>query len=110
MGFSMYDPAPHMEGGTKEDRQLKRGAFGKLCVILSLSFCGLYTIASLVVFWVLGVEPSTLTTCVFAFFGSELLALGTIRVAKNITENKKGRDADAKIDPAHQQNGGGHGV
>lgn len=54
--------------------------FSKLSVIISfISVCA-YTISSLLLQKFLMVEVSpTLTTCVFAFFGTELIALSTIK-------------------------------
>ncbi len=55
--------------------------FSKKIVILCISFIILYTIAQIIMNYILGVEISpTLTTCVYAFFGTELASCAFIKV------------------------------
>lgn len=57
-------------------------------VVLAVSICTvlIYTVACFWLAYVRGVSiDSTLTTCVYAFFGGELLVLGGIKGAKVIT-------------------------
>lgn len=101
-GYGRYMP-PASDSGEKADREVKPGRFGKFCVIYSLAFCSLYTVAALIDHVITGSEPSTLTACVFAFFGTELVALGTVRVVKKIKE-AQGRKAveNAEANPANE--------
>lgn len=114
MGFWMppggqeYSVPTSETGQEKSDRDIKKGAFGKFCVIYSLSFCSLYTVAALLIHAISGTEPGTLTSCVFAFFGTELLTLGTVRVVKKIKD--KGEKGNAEADTADQSHAGRPGV
>ena len=105
-GYGRFVPTASEEA-EKPDRDLKPGRFGKFCVIYSLAFCSIYTISAMVAHILTGTEPGTLTTCVFAFFGSELLTLGTVRCIKKIKE--KG-ERDAKADSTDQLHAGRDGV
>ena len=59
----------------------KRMRFCKKVVVLCILFIVFYTIAQTYLSYVLKVELSpTLTTCVYAFFGTELAAAAFIRV------------------------------
>ena len=64
--------------------------FNKLIVCISIAVIVLYTIAAILLQKLISVEISpTLTTCVFAFFGTELLALAGIKIF-----NKSNDDAN----------------
>lgn len=55
--------------------------FSKKIVIACISFIILYTIAQTVLSYLLMIELSpTLTTCVYAFFGTELASVAVIRI------------------------------
>lgn len=51
-----------------------------LYVIFSISFVVLYSIAVLVIFARNGVEPDTLTKCVYSFFAGEVTASAIIKI------------------------------
>lgn len=51
-------------------------------VVLSICIILFYTVASLIVTAVTGVNLDTLTTCIFSTFGGELLACAVIKVFK----------------------------
>jgi hypothetical protein len=51
-------------------------------------FLAFYVIANIIIFAITGIEPSTLTTCVFAFCGVEGGALAWIKTTE--TKKKKG--------------------
>ena len=78
--------------------------FNKLIVLLSIAAIILYTIAAILLQKYTLVELSpTLTTCVYAFFGTELLGLAGIKICdtkftqieNNVTENIIEEDPDA---------------
>ena len=59
----------------------KTTKFNKLIVSISIAAIILYTIAAILLQKFIAIEISpTLTTCVFAFFGTELLALSGIKM------------------------------
>lgn len=78
--------------------------FNKLIVLLSIVAIILYTVAAILLQKYTLVELSpTLTTCVYAFFGTELLGLAGIKICdtkfiqseNNVTENNIKNDPDA---------------
>lgn len=78
--------------------------FNKLVVLLSIVAITLYTIAAILLQKYTMTELSpTLTTCVYAFFGTELLGLAGIKIFDtkyqqiegNVTENIIETDPDA---------------
>ena len=100
-----------------EERQLKleiikmrfpfhiKPKFNKVIVSLSIVAIILYTIAAILLqrYTMMELSP-TLTTCVYAFFGTELLGLAGIKIcdtkfvqneSSNISENINGNDTDA---------------
>ena len=93
----------------KPDRDIKPGKFGKFCVVYSLAFCSAYTITAIFLHALTGTEPGTLTSCVFAFFGTELLTLGTVKVVKKIND-RKGDQKKAKADTTAEPDGGRDGI
>ena len=67
-------------------------------VVLAVSICAvlIYTIACFWLAYVRGVSiDSTLTTCVYAFFGGELLVLGGIKGVKVVTGYNSSQNNDA---------------
>ena len=64
-------------------KQKKKGRFMKVTLILIFLFLLVYVGISLFLFYKTGSEPSTLTTCVFAFCGLEGGLLGWIKTSKN---------------------------
>ena len=100
-----------------EERQLKleiikmrfpfhiKPKFNKVIVSLSIVAIILYTIAAILLqrYTMMELSP-TLTTCVYAFFGTELIGLAGIKIcdtkfvqneSSNISENINGNDTDA---------------
>lgn len=71
--------------------------FNKLIVLLCIVAIVSYTIAAILLQKYIGVEVSpTLTTCIFAFFGTELMGLAGIKVMDtkfNTTQNNIDSDA-----------------
>lgn len=62
---------------------MKKGKFSKLCVACSILFIVIYVIVSLVLQFTIQIPvDSTLTTCVFGFFGTELAVNGLIKINK----------------------------
>ena len=51
-------------------------------VIFSISVVLIYTIAEFIVSSITGVEHSTLTTCLYGFFGGEVVSAAIIKVFK----------------------------
>lgn len=65
----------------RKNKQWKKIKFSKKIVVFCIIFVILYTIAQTYLSYVLGIELSpTLTTCVYAFFGTELAASAVIRI------------------------------
>lgn len=63
---------------------MKKGSFSKIVTTLSILFVVLYTIVSMSLQFTVQIEPSpTLTSCVFALFGTELAINGMIKMNKN---------------------------
>ena len=62
--------------------------FNKLIVCISIAAIVSYTIAAILLQKIIAIEISpTLTTCVFAFFGTELLALAGIKIFNKSNDN-----------------------
>ena len=57
-------------------------------VIFSIAVLLIYTVVSLILSVVFGVQNDTLTTCVFSAFGGETLTCGVIKVFKLHREYK----------------------
>lgn len=51
-------------------------------VVFSICFVFLYTIIEFVVSTVTGISHDTLTTCVYGFFGGEVVTCGLIKIFK----------------------------
>lgn len=67
---------------------MKKGSFSKIVTTLSILFVVLYTIISMSLQFTVQIEPSpTLTSCVFALFGTELAVNGLIKISKNKYSN-----------------------
>lgn len=74
--------------------------FNKLIVLLCIAAIVTYTIAAILLQKYTSIEISpTLTTCVFAFFGTELLGLAGIKMTdtrfNNIQASEVGSNSDA---------------
>ena len=69
----------------------RRGAkVSNVMLFIIVTMITLYTIASFILQFCTAVEiSSTLTTCFFAFWGTEILALAGIRVSKVYKEKKE---------------------
>ena len=70
------------------EQEKKTLRFSKIIVILSIAIILSYTIWSAYTFSKTGMESSTLTTCVYSFWGAELGFLAMQKVAQ-ITEQEK---------------------
>ena len=83
----------------KGKRQNSKGRFCKRMVIFCIGAIIVYTVYSCITYALMGLEPSTLTTCVFAFFGGELMLCCLKRIftdsPKKNTENKESENEDA---------------
>lgn len=71
--------------------------FNKLIVLLCIVAIVAYTIAAILLQKYIGVEVSpTLTTCIFAFFGTELMGLAGIKmVDTKFSTDQRNIDPDA---------------
>lgn len=66
---------------TKKSKSKPKIKFSKKIVVLCISIITIYTIFQSYLSYKLGIELSpTLTTCVYAFFGTELAACACIRI------------------------------
>lgn len=64
-----------------EKRNKKESKFCTKIVIFSIAFIVAYTVAQMILSYKLNIELSpTLTTCVYAFFGTELATTALIRI------------------------------
>lgn len=64
--------------------------FSKKIVILCITFIILYTIIQLILSYMLSIELSpTLTTCVYAFFGTELATCAVIKIFDKQEQREK---------------------
>lgn len=74
----------------KASPKKKRKKFSKLglYVTFSVLYTAIYSIAVLVIFAFNSVEPTTLTRCVYGFFGGEVTIAGLIKIF-NIREEYK---------------------
>lgn len=77
----------------RDKKAKKKGHFMKLTLVLIFIFLLAYVVANLLLFYKTGAEPSTLTTCVFAFCSIEGGLLGWIKTSKD-KSNKKSREDD----------------
>ena len=59
----------------------KLGGLDKYC-IFSISVVLIYTIVEFVFSTITGIEHSTLTSCVYAFWAGEIVTLGLIKIFK----------------------------
>ena len=84
----------------KKLRKWKKIKFSKKIVMLCILFILLYTVVQTYLSYVLQIELSpTLTTCVYAFFGTELAATAILRVFdKDDIKNSSKKSTDADID------------
>lgn len=70
---------------------MKNLCFLKCIIVFCISFIVLYTIASMILNYLIGIELNpTLTTAVYAFFGTELAVSALIKVVE--TMNQKGEE------------------
>lgn len=73
---------------------MKKGSFSKVCVTASILFIVVYVIIALALqFTVQMPVDSTLTSCVFAFFGTELAVSGLIKIGK-VKNQETGQDTN----------------
>lgn len=70
--------------------------FNKLIVLLCIVAIVSYTVAAILLQKYIGIEISpTLTTCVYAFFGTELIGLAGIKIMDTKFVNTAQSDADS---------------
>ena len=69
---------------------MKKVRFSKVALTVMLLFLLIYTVYNTYMFYELGVEPSTLTGCVYAFCGGEAGFMAWIKVM----EGKNGKDGN----------------
>lgn len=74
-------------------KEKKKGRFMKITLVVIFLFLIVYVAISLFLFYKTGAEPSTLTTCVFAFCSIEGGLLGWIKTSKS-KSNKRSREDD----------------
>lgn len=79
----------------------KAGVLDKV-LVYEIAFLTLYVIVDFVVFWHTGSEPSTLTSCVFAFWGCENGVMGWIQTNK-VKVNGSGTGSSAGPEPERQE-------
>jgi hypothetical protein len=63
----------------------KNKRFADTVIRVSFVFVSIYTVVSTIGFYAYGMEPTTLTTCVFSLFGAEAIGL----LAKRIFGNRR---------------------
>lgn len=82
----------------------KRGGMGTMDKVLlyEIAFLTLYVVADLIVFWHVGAEPATLTTCVFAFWGFESGIMGWIKTNKDKINGSSGNGQGAAEAPVER--------
>lgn len=88
--MGLYDPDIYSGQQETEPRQLRKGIFSKIILGLVIITVLLYTTAVLIVTCLGEIVPDSLTYSFYAFFGTELISLVTIRVKKLKGENQNG--------------------
>ena len=85
----------------KKKSQMK---FSKKIVVTCITVIILYTIAQTYLSYSLSIELSpTLTTCVYAFFGTELAATAIIRIFDKEDNSVRNTDSSAKSEQELQE-------
>lgn len=79
----------------------KMGVLDKV-LLYEITFLTLYVIMDMIVFWHVGSEPSTLTSCVFAFWGCENGVMGWIQTNK-VKVNGQSTAGNTGPDPERQE-------
>lgn len=79
-----------MANKNKTPPRRKKHKFSKLdlYVAFSVGYTAIYSLIVLIIFAFNGVEPTTLTRCVYGFFGGEVTIAGLIKIF-NIREEYK---------------------
>lgn len=73
----------------------KKCKFSKIIVVLCIVFIMIYTVVQVILSYLLGAEISpTLTTCVYAFFGTELASTAVIKILDKDYPNSKNKESD----------------
>lgn len=92
--YGEWDSNPGYTGYTNpndnQDKELRKGLYSKIILILVIVTVLCYTSAVLCISNTGGIVPDSLTYCFYAFFGTEVISLVTIKVVK-----VKGDDKDA---------------
>lgn len=88
--MGLYEPEAYSGQQETEPRRLRKGVFSKIVLGLVIVTVLLYTAAALMITCLGGVVPDSLTYSFYAFFGTELVSLVTIRVRKLKGENQNG--------------------
>ena len=84
----------------KASPRKKRKKFSKLdlYVTFSVLYTAIYSIAVLVIFAFNNVEPTTLTRCVYGFFGGEVTIAGLIKIFNIREEYKETKNKAQKME------------
>lgn len=81
---------------------MKKTKFSKLVVSLSIVVIIAYTVAAIWLQKVSGLELSpTLTTCVYAFFGTELIGLAGIKICDTKFIIRQSTETDSAAETIH---------
>lgn len=77
----------------KKDKEKSKPRMMKVIITVCISFITLYTVCEWYRVWKFGGDTSTLTNCVFAFFGTELVCGALMKYSENKNGgNKNGMD------------------
>lgn len=79
--------------GKKERKLAKLTKF----LITSMSICLIYTVVEFIFSIKYGITHDTLTTCVFAFFGTELASCTLVKIFNIIKEKGETNDNDSNF-------------
>ena len=79
---------------------MRKGLFSKGIVVFCIVFITAYTIVSTYIFTRYNIEATTLTTCVFAFYGGELMLCCLKRVFSNSEKSKKEESSEDVTPPS----------
>lgn len=73
----------------KKQKRFDNISITNYAVFISLGSVFTYTVVVMYMYYAHGIEPVALDGYVFAFFGTEILALATIKVSSTIFKKKK---------------------
>lgn len=70
----------------------KKGLFGKVILVYSLTFISVFTVVVLIIFAKTGYEPSSLVQWVYTFWGLEIAALLIKKIIDKKSEIKQSQN------------------